>query len=173
MAPGQKLQAGAEFPSLSVAKVGGGELEVGGSGRWRMLVVYRGKHCPICRRYLKTLDGLLDDYTSADVDVLVVSADSKEKAEAQVAEEGWRFPTGYGLTTEQMSKLGLYISNPLGPEETDRPFAEPGLFIVNPEGRAQVIDISNAPFTRPDLSQVLVGLKGAREKKRPPRGTAG
>jgi peroxiredoxin len=166
------MQAGSEFPALSVPKAGGGELELGGAGgRWKAVVIYRGKHCPLCRRYLKTLDSLLDDFQKADIDVAVASADPKEKAESMAAEEGWRFPLGYGLTLDQMRTLGLYLSDPRSPQETDRPFAEPGLFVVNADGKVQVIDVSNAPYSRPDLAGLLNGIKNTREKNNPIRGT--
>ena len=77
----------------------------------------------------------------------------------------------YGLTIEQMRSLGLYISDPRSPQETDRPFAEPGLFLVNPQGNAQIIDVSNAPFARPDLQMILNGVKTIIEKSYPVRGT--
>ena len=167
-----KLRAGAAMPALSVPKVGGGEIKIGGGAGWQMVVIYRGKHCPICKRYLKGLDGLLDEFRALGAEVAVVSGDPKEKAESETAEEGWRFPVGYGLTLQQMRTLGLYISEPRSPQETDRPFPEPGLFVVNPQGQAQVIDISNAPFARPDLQGVLNGLKFVQEKNYPIRGTA-
>ena len=91
MAP-QKLQAGSMLPTMTLPRVGGGELQIGGEGGWKMLVVYRGKHCPICRTYLKTLGGLLDQFKQAGTEVVVVSADTKEKAEAEAGDEGWRFP---------------------------------------------------------------------------------
>ena len=103
--------------------------------------------------------------------VVAVSADPQEKADADVAEFGWRFPVGYGLTIDQMRMLGLYISEPRSPPETDRPFAEPGLFVVNPEGKAQIIDISNAPFSRPELAGILRGVKLIQERNYPVRGT--
>ena len=165
------MQAGVPFPAISVPKAGGGELQLGGSGRWRTVVIYRGKHCPICRRYLKTLDSLLDDFHQADIDVVVASADPKEKAESMAAEEGWRFPVGYGLTLDQMRTLGLYLSDPRSPQETDRPFGEPGLFVLNAEGNVQVVDISNAPYARPDLAGLLSGIKNTRAKNNPIRGT--
>jgi peroxiredoxin len=171
VAQGSKLQAGSEFPILSMPKVNGGELTLGGRDCWQAIVVYRGKHCPLCRRYLKSLDNLLDEFAKAGIAVAVASADPKEKAESQAAEEGWRFPVGYDLTLEQMRTLGLYISDPRSPQETDRPFAEPGLFVVNAEGRVQVIDISNAPYARPDLAGLLSGIKNTREKNNPVRGT--
>jgi len=168
---GSKLQAGSEFPTLSLPKINGGELTLGGRRRWQTIIIYRGKHCPLCRRYLKSLDNLLDDFSKADIGVVAVSADPKEKAESQAAEEAWRFPVGYDLTLEQMRALGLYISDPRSPQETDRPFAEPGLFVVNADGRVQVIDISNAPYARPDLAALLSGIKNTREKNNPVRGT--
>jgi len=41
-----------------------------------------------------------------------------------------------------MKSLGLYVSEPRSEQETDRPFAEPGVFVVNADGLLQVLDIS-------------------------------
>lgn len=170
MTQSKKMNAGSTMPALRWAKVGGGEIGVNDTSGWRLLIVYRGRHCPLCKKYFKTLDGLLDDFKTEGVEVLTVSADPKEKAEADVAEFGWRFPVGYGLALPQMAELGLYISDPRTPPETDRPFAEPGLFLINPEGKAQVIDISNAPFARPDLANILAAAKFIKERQSPIRG---
>ena len=167
----QKLQAGGLLPQFTVPQAGGGILQIGGDGTWKMLVIYRGKHCPICRTYLKSLDAMLEQFKAANTEVAVVSADPKEKAEIEVGEEGWHFPVGYDLSLDQMRKLGLYISEPRSAQETDRPFPEPALFITNPEGKLQIIDISNAPFARPALQSVLSGLKFVQEKNYPIRGT--
>lgn len=167
----EKLDAGAVMPEFAVPKVGGGEAKIGGGGRWQMLVVYRGKHCPICKRYLGTLESLKDKYAEAGIEILAVSADPREKAEPDVAEMKLTLPVGYGLSMEQMKKLGLYVSEPRSPQETDRPFAEPGLFVVNPEGKVQILDISNAPFARPDLNGVLNGIVFVQSKGYPIRGT--
>ncbi len=70
-----------------------------------------------------------------------------------------------------MKTLGLYVSSPRSPEETDRPFAEPATFVIDPEGALHIIDISNAPFSRPDLEGLLNGLKFIRENDYPIRGT--
>lgn len=172
MSTTMKLVAGARMPALNLPKVGGGEIAIGGPNRWQMVVVYRGKHCPLCRKYLATLNGLLDEFAVNQIEVAAISGDPKDKAETETADEKWRFPVGYGLTLDQMRSLGLYISEPRSPQETDRPFPEPGLFVVNPEGRAQIIDVSNAPFARPDLANVLAGIKFVREKQYPIRGTA-
>lgn len=173
MTDSTKLAAGAPMPAITLPKAGGGELRVGGeSDKWQMLVVYRGKHCPLCRDYLETLNGMLDEFARLNTEIVAVSADPKEKAESEAAEEGWRFAVGYGLRPEHMRRLGLYVSNPCSEQETERPFAEPGLFVVNPEGRAHIVDISNAPFARPDLESIADGLRYIQENGYPIRGTA-
>lgn len=173
MAASTKLSAGAAFPQMSWPTADGGKLDVAGTPGWRMLAVYRGKHCPLCKKYFATLDGLLDGFKAAGVSVAAVSADPKEKADADVAEFKWKFPVGYGMTTDQMRQLGLYISEPRSVQETDRPFAEPGLYVINPEGKVQIVEISNAPFARPDLAGILNGIKIIQERSYPIRGTMG
>ncbi len=172
MKASNKLPAGTVLPQLRLPAVGGGEISFGGTGGWQMLVVYRGKHCPLCKKYLKTLDGLYDEFRATGTRVIAASGDPKEKAESETAEEGWRFPVGYAMTREQMRGLGLYISEPRSSQETDRPFPEPGLFVINPQGQVQIVDVSNAPFSRPDLAGILGGLKLIMEKSYPIRGTA-
>lgn len=168
----KKMSAGAQFPALSWNAVSGGRVAPSDGAGWRLLIVYRGKHCPLCKSYLNTLGELLEEFQDAQIAVATVSADPQEKAEAEVAECGWKFPVGYGLTVEQMRELGLYISDPRSPQETDRAFAEPGLFVINPGGQVQMIDISNAPFARPDLKSLLQGLKFVMSKDYPIRGRA-
>jgi len=171
MSTTRKLEAGSMVPAISAPKVGGGRIAIGNTGGWQMVVVYRGRHCPICRTYLKGLDGLYDEIDGGGTEVVAVSGDPKEKAESEAAEQGWRFRVGYGLTTDQMRQLGLYISEPRSPQETDQPFSEPGLFVINLQGQAQIIDISNAPFARPDPRGVRNGLRFIEERSYPIRGT--
>jgi hypothetical protein len=114
---------------------------------------------------------MLEDFAAAGVAVSVASADPEEKAAADAAEHGWRFPVGFGLTVEQMQSLGLYVSAPRAPQETDRPFPEPGLFLINPAGQVQIVDVSNAPFARPDLGAILRGVKLIQDRAYPIRGT--
>lgn len=166
-----KLAAGSTFPALSWPAVNGANVDMSALSSWRMLVVYRGKHCPLCKKYLASLDSLLDGFTNAGVEVAVVSADPKEKAEADVAEFKWRFRVGYGMKVPELRQLGLYISEPRSAHETDRPFAEPGLFLINPDGKVQIVEISNAPFARPDLAGILHGVKVIQERSYPVRGT--
>lgn len=169
-----RLEAGQAFPDVDVHKLGGDVMTLGtpnGGHDWQLVVVYRGLHCPLCKKYLAQLDEMAGDFNALGVDVVTVSGDPKEKAQSMVDEKDLSLPVGWGLTLEQMSTLGLYISDPRSPEETDRPFAEPGTFVINAEGNIQIVDISNAPFARPDLEALLNGIKFVRGNDYPVRGT--
>jgi peroxiredoxin len=172
MTPNRKLMPGTKMPTMSLPSTDGTQVQLGGGGQWQVAIVYRGRHCPLCRKYLKTLDGLLEDFRAAGAEVVAISADPKERAAEEAADEGWRFPVACELSQEGMRELGLYVSEPRSPQETDRPFAEPAVFVTNPDGLLQIVDISNAPFSRPDLQNLLNGLKFIQEKDYPIRGTA-
>ena len=70
-----------------------------------------------------------------------------------------------------MKDLGLYISHPRSPEETDRPFPEPGMFAVNADGNVHLIDLSNTPFNRSDLDELLETVEWIQKNDYPIRGT--
>ena len=76
------------------------------------------------------------------------------------------------LEEVDMAKLGLYISDPLTPDETDRRFAEPAVFCLRPDGSVQIAAISNGPSARPDLAALLDGMEFTIEHDKPPRGMA-
>lgn len=158
---------------LNLESVSGGDpIKVGApKDRWTMLIVYRGKHCPRCKRYLNKLNDALESWTAA-MDVVVVSADTKEKALTDKEEFGWNFDLCFGLTEAQMRSLGLYVSEPLSEAETTGLFAEPGTFAIRPDGSLMLVDISNGPASRPDLEELLDGMKFNIDNDRPVRGTA-
>lgn len=168
-----KPKSGERLPEITVPRLGGGELRLGTPADdhdWQMVVVYRGKHCPICKTYLAELDGVAPEFAKAGVGIVAVSSDPEDRAGSFTNEIGVSFPVGYDLTVDQMRALGLYVSEPRSEKETDRPFAEPGVFVINAEGLLQVVDISNAPFARPDLGSLAKGLKFIRDNDYPIRG---
>ena len=170
--PHSKPAAGEALPQMSFPKLGGGTLSIGGPrAAHTLLVVYRGKHCGRCKKYLAILDKMAGDWEAAGFEIVVVSADPEEKAQADLAEFGWGFDLGYDLSEDQMRALGVYISDPLSPDETDRRFAEPGVFCIRPDGILQVVCISNGPAARPELAELLDGMKFNIAHNRPARGT--
>lgn len=167
----QKLPAGSALPEISLPKVGGGTVRLGGTrDGWQAIFVYRGLHCPICKTYLGKLEQKLGEFAELGAEVVAVSGDPKEKADAFTEEVGLTMPVAYDLSVEQMKSLGLYVSTPRSDTETDRPFPEPGLFVTTPEGNVQIVEIANAPFVRPDLDLVVRGLSRGKEGY-PVRGT--
>ncbi|TNF23009.1 MAG: redoxin domain-containing protein [Rhodobacteraceae bacterium] len=170
--PTPKPVAGSRLAPMSFPRLGGGALTVGGTrANWTLLVVYRGKHCPRCKTYLRTLDQMRGQWQEAGFEIVVVSADTEDKARADQAEFGWGFDLGYDLSRDQMETLGLYVTQPLSDAETDRPFAEPGVFVLRPDGSLLLIALSNGPAARPDLAELLDGMVFTKTNDRPPRGT--
>lgn len=164
----QKLNAGALFPAIDVNLLNGEKRTLGQpqSGfDWQLIVVYRGKHCPLCTQYLNQLQSFKAKLAETGVDLIAVSADSAEQLKLHLPQLTVDFPIAYGLSLAQMKRLGLYISDPRSPEETDHPFAEPAIFVVNNQGTIQVVDLSNNPFVRPEIAALTNGLTWIRNPK--------
>ncbi len=168
----QKLRAGTHLPSIVVRDSDGNQRDISrpvDGHDWLLVVAYRGVHCPMCTRYLNELEPLVGQLHELGVDVLAVSGDSLEQVEHHRRQLEVSFPLYHGLTVEQMEALGLYVSDPR-PGETDHRFGEPGLFVVDPEGRIQIVDVSNNPFARPELSIIVKGIRWMQKENYPIRG---
>ncbi len=161
-----KLEAGSSFPPLLVPDTDGVVRDIStprGDCDWMMVVVYRGRHCPMCTRYLTQLGPLISELAAIGVDVAAVSGDSAEQLARHRETLDVDLPLFHSLSREQMMSLGVYISDPRSPKETDHPFAEPGLFVINEHGTLQVVDLSNNPFVRPHLETLVSGLRWIRK----------
>ena len=164
------------FPDIEARSLDGDMISLGkraDDADWKMVVVYRGKHCPMCTKYLNRLEAFREELKRTGIDLVAVSGDSREQLEEHLGKLDVGFPLLHGLTVDQMQDLGLYISHPRSEKETDHPFPEPGLFVINDKGLVQVVDISNNPFARPDLEQLVSGLGWIKnpENNYPIRGT--
>lgn len=168
-----KFEAGATFPDFSWQSVADEAVTPASASGWRLLVIYRGKHCPLCKQYLTTLNGMQKDFAEAGISVWALSSDPLDRAKEEASQNGWTLPILAGLSEDEMRTVGLYISSPRSPEETDRNFAEPATFVINPDGKVQIVEVSNAPFARPDLKGLLDGIRFVMAKNYPVRGIAG
>ncbi|NMP16776.1 redoxin family protein [Thalassotalea sp. Y01] len=157
-----KLSAGNHFPAIDVVLESGDTVRLGQSRQantdWQLVLVYRGRHCPLCTKYLNNLQNYQQALLDVGVDIIAVSADSLEQLQQHKTQLSVNFPFAYGLSIAQMQTLGLYLSDPRSPQETDHVFAEPGLFVVNEQGNLHVVDISNNPFVRPELEALVNGI---------------
>ncbi|KAK9807767.1 hypothetical protein WJX72_008665 [[Myrmecia] bisecta] len=176
-----KVLPGCPLPHIVLNTVQGGKLEIGATtGQWQMIVVYRGKHCPVSKNYLASLQQIIVELEDLGVEVIAVSSDGRERAEsfaenlrAATESKEISFKIAYGLPISVAQEWGLYISQPRNMREADKPFPEPALFLVDPDGVLNIIDISNSPFARPDLRILVEGIRYIQENDYPVRGTYG
>lgn len=168
-----KPEVGRPFPEITAMGAGGERVTLARpAGRWHLVIVYRGAHCPRCATYLAKLVGHAPKLRELGVEVTLVSSDPRARAEKFLADSGVDLPLAAELTIDDARALGLYISDPRDANETDQPFPEPGLFVIRPDGIVQVADISNSASFRPDLDVALSGITSMVERGIPIRGLA-
>ena len=164
-------------PALEVATVGGGTWKLADQqpATFTMVVVYRGLHCPICSRYLGDLERKLEKFREKGVEVVVISSDDAERAAA--ARAAWKLDhltVGYGLDLDVARAWGLYISTSRGKTsagvEEPALFAEPGLFLVRPDGTLYFGSVQTMPFARPQFAEILQALDFVIANDYPARG---
>lgn len=137
-----------------------------------MLVFYRGSHCPICKQYLTELGGRLEDFTGRGVNVFAISMDSPERA--ATAHEEWDthdLPLAHSLSEDQAREWSLFLSAARADSKEPEVFSEPGLFLIKPDGSVYLEVVQSAPFTRPDLDQLIEGIDIIAKHDYPARGT--
>ncbi|WP_018700392.1 peroxiredoxin-like family protein [Amorphus coralli] len=158
-------------PDLTLPLVGGGtwSLDANKGENFTLVVVYRGLHCPICKRYLGQLQSLLPEFEKRGVSVVAISTDDQEKAEQAKADWGLdQLSVAYGLDLATARKWGLYISS--GRNKEPELFAEPGLFFVKPDGTLYFGSVQTMPFARPPLGDLPGALDFVIQNDYPARG---
>ena len=169
----QKLMPASPAPALKLPLVGGGTFDLAEEKpeNFTMVLFYRGHHCPVCKGYLGSLISLLADFENAGFNIVAISMNDEELAKKSVAEWGLEnLRVAYGLTLESAKDWGLWVSKAFKDVEADF-FTEPGLFWIKPDGTIYMVDISNMPWARPDLGNLLGKVPYALEHNYPPRGT--
>ncbi|MEH6445592.1 MAG: redoxin domain-containing protein [Oceanospirillaceae bacterium] len=157
----QKLLPGMQFPSISLNTLDAQSIDLAAKKEgcdWKLVVVYRGKHCPLCVKYLNTLEQHREALLELKVDVAAVSADREEQLSEFNEKLTVNFPIHYGLSLQQMQQLGLFISSPRSEQENDHLYPEPAIFVVNEQGLLHLVSTSNNPFIRPEISELVAGI---------------
>lgn len=166
-------------PKLDVATVGHGRWALADRhpANFSLIVFYRGLHCPICRPYLSELNRLVAEFDQRGVEVVAVSTDDAVRAAQTVRD--WKLDAltvGYGLPIETARTWGLYISTGRGKTTTgvEEPpkFAEPGIFLIRPDGSVYFAAVQTMPFARPHFSEILSALDFILKNDYPARGEA-
>lgn len=164
-------------PALSVPVVGGGTFDLSAEDGPRGTIVcfYRGLHCPLCAKYLTEFETLVGEFAARGVGTIAISSDGEERAaqmKEKIGAENLRF--GYDLSLAKAREWGLYISTSRGKTsigiEEPALFAEPGLFLVNPDDTLYYMSVQTMPFVRPSFKELLGAVDFAIDKSYPARG---
>ncbi|WP_433991434.1 peroxiredoxin-like family protein [Kordia algicida OT-1] len=136
-----------------------------------MILFYRGKHCPICKKQLEELQRKLHKFTERGISVIAISSDTEKVAKETYDEwEISEIPIGYEFPIEEARKWGLFISSGIK-KEPDH-FIEPGMFLLKPDGTMYWESIQSMPFGRPGFNDVLAGIDYILKEDYPARGEA-
>ena len=164
-------------PSLRVQTLDGNtfDLSTESTERGTLVCFYRGLHCPICANYLTELEKRVDEFAERGVNVIAVSSDEQERAQAMADKiKAGKLRFGYGLDLEKAKEWGLYISTSRGKTsigiEEPALFSEPGLFLVTPEQTLYYGSTQTMPFVRPRFSELVGALDFAIKNDYPARG---
>ena len=168
--PATPLIPGQSMPDITLSLTDGGSVRLNAPG-WRLLVVFRGAHCAMCRAFLGQAEQHRAGFEAAGIELLLASADPDERSSKFLAETGYGGKVAAGLTRDQMDQLHLYVTEP-GKTGATQAFAEPAAFAIDPQGRLHLVQIGNAPYARPDLPALLAGLTYDRDNGVAARGGA-
>ena len=136
-----------------------------------VLLFYRGYHCPVCKAQLKDFEAHYEAYKTAGINLFAISTDNWERANK--AQKAWgieQLPIAYDFSLLMAEKWGLYSSAGRPDSKEPHYFSEPGLFVIQPDGTLYASSIQTMPFTRPEASTLLKGLKYILKNDYPARG---
>jgi peroxiredoxin len=124
-----------------------------------IVVFYRGAHCPLCMNHIQEIEDNYQTALNAGFEIVIVSMDSKDTAQASTKDIALTVPVGYGLTEAMARSWGLYISG--GRDGTNEPtiYSEPGLFVIRPDTTVLMALVPSSPFTCPSIPQLIGGLR--------------
>ncbi len=165
---------GSRAPELTFPIASGGVWSLAESmaQAFTIIVFYRGTHCPICKTFLKEIEEQMDDARAQGIEIVAVSMDDAERTARTVAEtEVSKLPVGHSLPEATARAWDLYMSAAREGSAEPAVFSEPGLFVVDADGKIFFAQTQSAPFTRPDIAKLLKGLNFAATNNYPARGT--
>lgn len=161
-------------PALTVALQPEGQWQLNSPApaQFTLLVFYRGLHCPLCRKSLQELNGLVERFNALGVAVLALSTDNQERAaQAQATWQIANVPLGYGVSIEAAREWGLFVSAGHGESEPAL-FGEPGVFLIRPDGTLYMSSVNTMPFARPHFDELLGAIEYVINNNYPARGEA-
>jgi peroxiredoxin len=108
------LQNGDVFPSLTFARVGGGEIHSPGdlAGGFGVILFHRAFWGGFCNAQLTAFERAADKFGGEDIKIVSVSVDDREKSEALVEKRKRGFPVAYGADARAVSAFtGAFVND--------------------------------------------------------------
>ncbi len=139
-----RLENGALFPTLTAARVGGGEMTIPQdvAGKWTIVLFYRGHWCPYCRQQLLDFQQASQQLSEINAQVVALSVDPLEQAQQTVERQRLSFPVLYGLNAHEItSKIGASVNE-------DPAYLQATGFVLKPDGTIAVSVYSSGAIGR-------------------------
>jgi peroxiredoxin len=153
------LRPGDQFPSLAVAKAGGGSISLPDdlAGHFGIVLLYRGSWCPYCNAQLSAFQRVLDDVTANGAKVVALSVDDEATTQDLVAKHKLTFPVGHSADARAVAAAtGAFVND-------DPVYLQSTGFVLDPAGRVIVSVYSSGAIGRLVPADVLGLIRYLRE----------
>lgn len=155
-----KLKPGDQAPDVTLLSVDNEEVRL--SDLWEQdltaLVFYRGDFCPACNRYLHSLQERSDEFRSAGLQVVAVSADQPSVEQKTVQAHGLNFAVLSDSTHAAIEAYDVVYNEQAG-------YAQPAVFIIDTSGRVLYEAITSGPIGRPSPDDLLMIARGIKQNQ--------
>jgi peroxiredoxin len=138
------LHPGDTFPSLNVARPGGGSLRLPDAlqGHFGVVLFYRGSWCPYCNAQLRVFQRAADKLAAVDARVVALSVDDEATTAKLIAQHGLEFPVGHSADARVLAEAtGAFVNE-------DPVFVQSTGFVLSPDGRVVVSVYSSGAIGR-------------------------
>jgi peroxiredoxin len=139
-----RLDAGDQFPSITVTPVDGGPLQLPGAvaRKFATILFFRGSWCPYCNARLRSFQRAKEKLDGLDVAVIAVSVDDEETTRELVAKHHLEFPVGHDADAAALAEATGAFVNP------DPVYVQSTGFVLDPEGKVIVSVYSSGAIGR-------------------------
>jgi len=157
------LGPGDTFPSLTVSKSGGGQINLPGdlAGTFGVVLFYRGSWCPYCNAQLRAFERAGQGLAEVGARVVALSVDDEEMTAALVVRHGLTMPIGFGADATSISAAtGAFVDREQG-------YLQSTGFILDPSGKVALSVYSSGAIGRLVPEDVVGMLRYLREHAPP------
>lgn len=138
------LSPGDTFPSLTLAKTGGGSLQLPDAlaGQFGVVLFYRGSWCPYCNAQLRAFQRAKADLAELATGIVALSVDDEPTTKELIAKHNLTYPIGHSADAKAVAAAtGAFV-------DPDRGYLQSTGFILNPSGSVIVSVYSSGAIGR-------------------------